>query len=68
MKRKNERIFTDQYFGIFKWYRKLRKRTWYKHEFTPDASELSVTFVGPFWALYGEINRYSKVIEVEKYD
>lgn len=53
----------DVYLGKFKWYRKHTKLTWYQHEYTPDALELSVTFVGTFWALYGEINRYSKVIE-----
>jgi hypothetical protein len=26
---------------------------------------LSITFVGTFWALYGNINRYSKVIKTE---
>lgn len=45
----------------------LDRFKWNQHEFTPDALELSVTFVGTFWALYGEINRYSKVIETEYY-
>jgi len=60
-------IFTDYYLNEFKWYRKLRKCTWYKHQFTNDAQDLSVTFQGTFWALYGNINRYSKVIKTEKY-
>jgi len=62
---KQKPIWTDYYLNDFKWYRKYRKLTWYQHEFTPDALELSATFVGTFWALYGEINRYSKVIETE---
>lgn len=57
----------DVYLGRFKWYRKYTKLNWYQHEFTPDALELSLNFVGTFWALYGEINRYSKVIEIEIY-
>jgi len=60
-------IFTDYYLNQFKWYRKFRKCNWYQHEFTPDALDLSVTFVGTFWALYDEVNRYSKVIEKEIY-
>jgi hypothetical protein len=52
----------------FKWYRKLRKKKWYKHEFTNDALELSINFVGTFWALYGNINRYSIVINFEDYE
>lgn len=51
----------------FKWYRKWRKCTWYKHQFTRDALQLSVTFQGTFWALYGNINRYSIVIETEEW-
>ena len=27
----------DYYLSNFKWYRKYRKCTWYKHEFTQDA-------------------------------
>lgn len=55
--------FFDCYFSSFKWYRKYRKDTWYKHQFTKDALELSVTFTGTWWALYGKINRYSNVIK-----
>jgi len=51
----------------FKWYRKYKKGIWHQHEFTPDALDLSVSLVGTFWARYGEINRYSKVIETETY-
>jgi len=51
----------------FKWFRKLRKGTWYQHEFTNDALQLSYNFIGTFWARYGEINRYSRVIKTEKY-
>ena len=63
-KNKNQKpIWSDYYLNRFKWYRKRRNCTWYKHEFTNDALELSYTFVGTFWALYGEINRYSRVIK-----
>lgn len=60
-------IYIDYYLSNYKWYRKLRKKTWYKHEFTVDALELSLTFTGTFWGLYGKINRYSEVIDVENY-
>ena len=48
-------------------YRKLKKGIWYKHEFTKDALQLSYSFQGFFWARYGDINRYSKVVKTEKY-
>ena len=51
----------------FKWYRKWRGGIWYKHQFTSDALELSVTFIGEWWARYGEINRYSRVMKTENY-
>lgn len=57
----------DVYLSRFKTYRKLTKGIWYKHRFTMDALELSTTFVGMFWARYGNINRYSKVVEIEDY-
>lgn len=57
----------DYYFQNYKLYRKWRKGTWHKHQFTNDALELSITFQGTFWALYGNINRYSRVIETETY-
>jgi hypothetical protein len=64
---KKKTIWTDYYLNKYKWYRKWRKCTWYKHEFTKDALELSITFVGTWWALYGNINRYSKVVDKEQW-
>lgn len=58
-------IWTDYYLNGFKWYRKWRKCTWHKHQFTNDALELSITFTGTWWALYGKINRYSDVVDTE---
>jgi hypothetical protein len=55
----------DVYFGKFKWYRKLRKGTWYKHQFTKDAEELTFPQGDTWWARYGKINRYSNVIATE---
>lgn len=40
--------YLDSYFNNFKLYRKYRGGTWYKHKFTTDALELSVTFTGTF--------------------
>jgi hypothetical protein len=48
----------------FKWYRKLKNGTWYKHQNTYQLSGLIFNY---FWARYGEINRYTKVIKIEKY-
>lgn len=56
-------IFTDYYLSNFKWYRKFRKGKWHQHQFTKDALQLSLSFTGTFWALNGEINRYSIVIK-----
>ena len=58
-------IWSDYYLSRFKWYRKWRKKTWYKHQFANDALELSITFTGTWWALYGKINRYSDVVDTE---
>ena len=52
---------------MFKFWRKLRGGTWYKHQFTNDALEICITFTGTWWARYGNINRYSDVIESEVY-
>ena len=62
---KQRPIWTVYYLSYFKWYRKYRKLKWYKHQFTEDALELSITFTGTFWALYSNINRYSEVVETE---
>lgn len=69
MEKKNKQnpVWTDYYLNSYKWYRKYRKCDWYKHQFTRDALELSITFVGTWWALYGKINRYSDVVCVENY-
>ena len=58
-------IWSDYYLNKYRWYRKCRKQTWYKHQFTNDALELSITFTGNWWALYGKINRYSDVVDTE---
>ena len=51
----------------FKWYRKWKGGTWYKHQFTKDALWLCITFTGTWWARYEKINRYSDVIKIEIY-
>lgn len=52
----------------FKWYRKWKGGTWYKHQFTEEASWICSIWVGEiFWARYGEINKYSEVIKIETY-
>lgn len=62
-----DKKYLDYYLAIFKFYRKYRKGYWYKHEFTTNALQLSNSFRGTFWARYGNINRFSKVILTEKY-
>ncbi len=57
----------DVCLGNFKWYRKLRKGNWYKHEFTKDAEELSFSQGNTWWTRHNKINRYSNVILTETY-
>ena len=40
----------------FRWYRKWRGGTWYKHSFTLAANELGLPTGGTWWVIYG--NRY----------
>ena len=60
--KKIKQTWTDTYLSTFKWYRKVKKGTWYKHEFTKDAEQLTFPQGKTFWARYGKINRYSNVI------
>ena len=53
---KKKSILTDYYLNCFRFYRKWRKTTWFKHQFTNDALELSISFTRTWWALYGKIN------------
>lgn len=64
---KQEQRLIDVYLGRYRWYRKIVGGYWYKHQFTQDALEICVTFVGTWWARYGVINRYSVVIKEEEY-
>jgi hypothetical protein len=64
---KQKQTWIDTYLGGYKWYRKLRKGYWYKHQFTKDAEELTFPQGEMWWARYGELNRYSVVIEQEIY-
>lgn len=63
----SKQIWLDVYLGKYKWYRKKRGGYWHKHQFTKDARELTFDEGVTFWAKYGEINRYSIVIEQEIY-
>lgn len=48
-----------------KWFRKYLGGTWYKHKNTYQLRGLIFDY---FWTnKYGEINRFTKVVEVEKY-
>jgi hypothetical protein len=51
----------------FKFWRKFKGGTWYKHQFTEDAEELTFPQGKTWWARYGKINRYSNVIAIEVY-
>ncbi len=52
---------------IFKWFRKYKGGVWYKHEFTLDSMDISIIPFQTFWARYGELNRYTKVIKTEEW-
>lgn len=62
-----KQTWLDTYLGDFKWYRKLKKGNWYKHQFTRDAQELTFTEGKTFWARYNKINRYSIIVKIENY-
>ena len=62
-----KQTWIDVYLGKYKWYRRLRKGCWYKHQFTKYAQELTFLPGRTWWARYGEINRYSIVIAIENY-
>ncbi|MGU3377639.1 hypothetical protein [Chryseobacterium sp. M5A1_1a] len=57
----------DMYLGRFQIYRFFRRGTWYKHQFTNDATQITLPEGKTFWARYSEINRYSKVILIEEW-
>jgi preprotein translocase subunit SecE len=63
----SKQTWLDIYFGKYKWYRKLSKGTWFKHEFTEHARQLGFESGKVWWARYGELNRYSIIILVEIY-
>ena len=67
LKRNVMNEWLDVYLGKYKWYRKIRKGIWYKHQFTKDAEQITLPYLGTFWAKYGKINRYSNIIEIESY-
>ena len=48
----------------FKWYRKYKGGDWFKHL---NTFQLPCLYFISFWARYGEINRFTKVTEVEKW-
>jgi hypothetical protein len=54
----------DVYLGKYKWYRMLTKTTWYEHQ---NTYQLPGLIFSSFWAKYGELNRFTKVIKIEKY-
>ncbi len=54
--------------SVFRWFRKLKGGVWYKHQFTIDAGQIMLPVGNVFWARYGELNRYTKVISVENYN
>ena len=64
---KQKPIWSDYYLNKYRWYRKCRKQTWYKHQFTKDARELTFLPGDTWWARYGKLNRYSDVVCVEYY-
>lgn len=59
-----KQTWLDVYLGKYKWYRKLRGGKWYKHE---NTYQLPGLFIRHWWARYGNINRYSKVINEEQW-
>lgn len=48
----------------YKWYRKWKRGTWYKHENTYQLPGLAFSY---YWARYVEVSRYTRVIKTEHY-
>lgn len=63
-----EQTWLDTFFGNFVWYRSYRKGVWYQHEFTYHAAELTFQPGKRWWARYGHLNRYSRVVNTESYE
>lgn len=62
-----KQTWLDVYLGKYKWYRKLKRGKWYCHQFTKDAEQLTFPEGKKWWARYGNINRYSRVINEEQW-
>jgi len=65
MKKQLKTTWFDVYLGKYKWYHKLIGGIWYKHELTAKASLLTFVEGQTFWARYGLINDYSRIIQQE---
>ena len=63
-----KQTWLDCYLGKFKLYRRLKGGSWFLHEFTIDAEQITFRKGNRFWARYGELNRYTKVIKQESYE
>jgi len=62
-----KQTWIDTYLGRFKWYRKLRKGTWYKRSFKVRAFELRLKSYSDYWTRYGGESSYCEVIEIEQF-
>ena len=62
-----KQTWIDTYLGRYKWYRKLRKGTWYKRSFKVRAYELKLKSYSDYWTRYGGKSSYCEVVDIERY-
>ena len=62
-----KQTWIDTYLGKYKWYRKLRKGTWYKRSFKVRAYELKLKSYSDYWTRYGGKSSYCGVVDIERY-
>lgn len=66
MERKKQTLI-DTYLANYKWYRKLRKGTWYKRSFNDRAYDLRLNSYADYFTRYGGTSSYCEVVDIEHY-
>lgn len=65
---KNEKqTWIDTYLANYKWYRKLKKGTWYKRSFNDRAYDLRLNSYSDYFTRYGGISSYCEVVDIETF-
>ena len=62
-----KQTWIDTYLANYKWYRKLRKGTWYKRRFNDIAYDLRLKSYSDYFTRYGGISSYCEVVDIEHF-